>query len=598
MVRYRRTSQDLPKTDDDFKVSDNHENLVGLSTDAGTRTRLRPSGTMGSFMTTGKNIGIGLLLLGAMCLVGCGKKTEQTLPGHAGSNFGSDSSQPEFPLPVPSHDALETPDDETSQQQNDSPPIEAVKMRFEPSRRLSRSIVLAEQERTRTGFQPGDDFSLEAAIQMGQLLRKEWPPLPPLDERALRSQGIRILKGKHLTLCTDLPPSPEINNLPNVFDLAVAEYCRFFGVDPKHCAAWQMRGCLIDDLETFRAADLLGPFPTDLIGYSVDDRLWVREQKSDYFRRHLILHEGVHGFMNDLFGACGPEWYMESSAEYLATHRWENGRLELGVLPEHTDDLPGWRRIEMLKGDIKAGNMKTVDRILRSSVRQPARQGEPPVDYACVWAFGYLLDRHPQYRDAYRDMARWLTFRDFSNRFYLRLADRWNELQIDWLCLLDELDYGYDVPRMVLDPQPGKALVSSMTFEVDASRGWQNAGVALEADKTYRISASGRYRLGDNPKAWFAEPNGVTLRYHKGQALGLLLGAVVPDGLFDAEDEIAPEDLPFLSPMLIGTERELTPERSGTLYLRVNDSPAELGDNEGSCRVVVEAPLPQGISSY
>jgi len=347
----------------------------------------------------------------------------------------------------------------------------------------------------------------------------------------------------------------------------------------------------MDDPETFRAADLLGPFPTHLVGYSVDDRLWVLEQKSDYFRRHLLLHEGVHGFLNYVFGTCGPEWYMESTAEYLATHRWENGRLELGVMPEHTDALPGWRRIEMVKNDLKAGNMKTADRIMRNPVRQPARQGEPPVDYAWVWAFGYLLDRHPQYHNVYRDMARWLTFRDFSNRFYLQLADHWGELQVDWLCLLNELDYDYDVPRMVLDSQPGKPLTTSpMAFEVDASRGWQNSGVILEAEQTYRITATGCYRLGDNPKPWFAEPNGVTLSYNKGQPVGLLIGAVVPDGLFDSEKEISPNDVPFLSPILVGPELELTPKHSGTLFFRINNSHAELSDNDGSCRVVIETP--------
>ena len=555
-------------------------------------------------MTITKNFLNGLLLIVAICIVGCEKKTEQTLPTRSplgstptGVNPNPDDlfrreaqlQEEARKIAFGQQDVEKTQEDETTQQsQNDNPSVEAVKMRFEPIRRPRNPIVLAEQERARTGFQSGDDFSLDAAIQMGELLRKEWPKLPPLDERALRSQNIRVLKGKHLTLCTDLPSSSDINRLPEVFDCAVLEYCRFFGVDPKHCETWSTRGCLIDDLEKFRAVDLLGPFPTNLVGYSIDDRLWVLEQKSDYFRRHLLLHEGVHGFMNYVFGTCGPEWYMESTAEYLATHCWENGRLELGVIPEHTEALPGWRRIEMLKGDIKAGNMKTAERIMRSSVRQPVRQGEPPVDYAWVWAFGYLLDRHPQYHDVYSDMTRWLTFRDFSNRFYLQLADHWGELQVDWLCLLDELDYGYDVPRMVIDTQLGKPLTSRLTVDVDASRGWQNSGVALEAGQTYHITASGRYQLGNSQKPWFAEPNGVTLRYNKGQPVGLLLGAVVPDGLFDSEDEILPKDVPFLSPTLIGSELELTPDQSGTLYLRINDSPAELDDNEGSCHVVFE----------
>ena len=537
-------------------------------------------------MTSSRNLLFGLLLLGAICFPGCLKKSEQTLPP---PRQFADEVQ-DHPLPgieEPSH-SFETED---LPQEPDAVPIPspAVKTRFEPIRNPGRPIVLAEQERTRNIFQPGDDFTLDAAIAMGELLRKEWPQLPPPDERALRSHGIRVIKGKHLTLCTDLPPSPEINRLPAIFDLAVQEYCRFFGVDPKFCTTWHIRGCLIDDLEKFRAADLLGQYPTHLPGFSVDNRLWVLEQKSDYFRRHLLLHEGVHGFMNFMFGTCGPVWYMESTAEYLATHRWQNGRLELGVMPENTDAAPGWGRIELVKSDITAGNLKTVDRVMRYS----GRQLESPTDYAWVWAFGCLLDRHPQYRDLYRDMARWLTFPDFSNRFYLHLdeADHWGKLQIDWLCLLNELEYGYDVPRMAIESresQTGKPLTSSVTYEVDVTRGWQSSGVLLEAGQPYRITASGRYQLEDTPKLWYAEPNGVTLRYHKGQPLGLLLGAVVPDGLFATDAEISPHNVPFLSPIPIGPKLELMPEQSGTLYLRVNDSPAELGDNNGECQVVIE----------
>ncbi|MCL2117873.1 MAG: hypothetical protein FWH27_05535 [Planctomycetaceae bacterium] len=539
-------------------------------------------------MTTSRDILIGLLLLGVMCLFGCKKKTEQTLPLPQHSVAEVQQEQQHLPPglfePASSLDAEDAPEE----QDNVPPDPGTVKTRFEPLRNPGTPVVLAEQERKRTGFQPGGDFSLDAVVSMGELLRKEWPQLPPLDERALRSHAIRVIKGKHLTLYTDLAAPPEINRLPEIFDLAVTEYCRFFGVDPKYCAAWHMQGCLIDDLEKFRAAGLLGTFPTHLPGYSVDDRLWVLEQKSDYFRRHLLLHEGVHGFMNFMFGTCGPVWYMESTAEYLATHRWENGRLELGVMPENTDAVPGWRRIELVKNDVQAGNLKTADRVMRYS----GRQLESPTDYAWVWTFGFLLDRHPQYREVYRDMARWLTFRDFSNRFYLYVdrAGHWNELQIAWLGLLDELEYGYDVPRMVIKPPSGKPLTSSeVAFDVDVTGGWQSSGVMLEAGQTCRVTASGQYRLEAGPQVWYAEPNGVTFRYHNGQPLGLLLGAVVPDGLFETDTEISPDNVPFLFPILIGQGIELTPEQSGTLYLRINDSPAELGDNQGKCKVVIEA---------
>ena len=520
-----------------------------------------------------------IVILMLFALVTACKKEEQPLPQHGTGLHDDIPFTPKEPTSVST-----TENASVSQQPDIVKPPE--KMRFEPIRQPGGPLKLAMQQREQNGYKPGDDFTLDQAIEMGQLLRKEWPQLPPLDEQSLRRQKIRVIKGKHLTLCTDLPPSEEIDRLPEIFDLAVPKYCRFFGVDVQHCNDWHMQGFLIDDLEKFRAADLIGPFPTHLNGFSVDDRLWVREQKSDYFRRHLLLHEGVHGFMNYVFGTCGPVWYMEATAEYLGTHRWENNQLELGTTPQNTQETPGWQRIELVKRDVTTGKMKSVDQVMRYS----GRFFESPTDYAWVWAFATLLDNHPQYKDAFRDAARWLTFPDFSNRFYVRLADHWPTLQVEWFCFIDELTYGYDVSHMTIDTNPGETLAESTTkiFDVDAACGWQNSGVKLEAGVTHRLTANGRYQLGDDPKPWFAEPNGVTIRYHKGNPIGLLIGAVVSDELFDAKADqsgISPDNVPFLTPIVIGPNIEWTPEQSGTLYLRVNDSPADLHDNQGTCRV-------------
>ena len=59
----------------------------------------------------------------------------------------------------------------------------------------------------------------------------------------------------------------------------------------------------------------------------------------------------------------------------------------------------------------------------------------------------------------------------------------------------------------------------------------------------------------------------------------MLLGAVRPD----QPDVKAPS--PFLQPLLVGLETALTPEQSGTLYLRINDSASELDDNRGELKV-------------
>ena len=46
-------------------------------------------------------------------------------------------------------------------------------------------------------------------------------PRLQIDERKVAAARIRKLPGKHVTLYTDLPPSEEIDRLPEVFDQAL-----------------------------------------------------------------------------------------------------------------------------------------------------------------------------------------------------------------------------------------------------------------------------------------------------------------------------------------------------------------------------------------
>ena len=43
----------------------------------------------------------------------------------------------------------------------------------------------------------------------------------------------------------------------------------------------------------------------------------------------------------------------------------------------------------------------------------------------------------------------------------------------------------------------------------------------------------------------------------------------------------------FLKPMTVGLGTTITPEQSGTLFLKINDSAAELDDNAGQLRVEI-----------
>ncbi len=118
-------------------------------------------------------------------------------------------------------------------------------------------------------------------------------------------------------------------------------------------------------------------------------------------------------------------------------------------------------------------------------------------------------------------------------------------------------------------------------MKVAADRGWQSAGVTLEAGKTYHLRATGRFQVATDPQPWPSGPGGVTIRYWERKPLGMLLAAVHPEP-FDPRTESS-----LLKPIAIGEEATLRPEASGTLYLRINDSPAELADNAGSLEVQI-----------
>ena len=59
----------------------------------------------------------------------------------------------------------------------------------------------------------------------------------------------------------------------------------------------------------------------------------------------------------------------------------------------------------------------------------------------------------------------------------------------------------------------------------------------------------------------------------------MLLGAIVDESAADGGA------IPLVSPKEIGMGGEFPIEAGGTLYLRINDSPAELDDNAGSLEV-------------
>ncbi|MEX2092499.1 MAG: hypothetical protein WD971_07465, partial [Pirellulales bacterium] len=203
--------------------------------------------------------------------------------------------------------------------------------------------------------------------------------------------------------------------------------------------------------------------------------------------------------------------------------------------------------------------------------------------YAWTWAAAKFLDSHPRYRERFRALAKHVQDSDFNELVRREFAEDWDELLAEWRAYVATLEHGYDFERMAIRFERGKPLSRErQEFKLAVDRGWQSAGVWLEAGKTYRVTARGRYQIAVEKMAgveqvWPCEPGGVTLEYHDGRPLGMLVGAIVPDG--------AGGEAGFARPLAIGLEATIQPEVSGTLYLRVNDSAARLGDSRGALTI-------------
>jgi len=401
-----------------------------------------------------------------------------------------------------------------------------------------------------------------------------------VDDQAAAAAGIRRLDGKRITLYTDLPSSPEIDQLPAIFDLAFPQWCAYFGIDPNTQADWRMTGFLMKNGQTFRRLGLLpGNLPPFKHGFSRNYELWLYEQPTDYYRRHLFLHEGTHGFMNTVLGGCGPPWYMEGTAELLGTHLWKDGQLKLAWNPPTRDDAKDWGRVKLVKDAVAQGRVLGVNDVMNYSTTAH-RETEP---YAWCWALSLLMDRDPRFEKIFRAAGRNVRASDFTNRFRQAIGADWPKLDLQWRLMIDDLQYGYDVRQNSVDLEKTteSPLSSGNIVSVEAERGWQNSGISLTAGKTYRIRAAGRYQVADSPQIWWCEPAGVTFRYHDGRPLGMLQAAVVPQSGADSASQAAA----MAAPIAIGLDRTIRPERSGTLMLKINDSPGELQDNAGSLKV-------------
>lgn len=400
---------------------------------------------------------------------------------------------------------------------------------------------------------------------------------------AARQAGLRVLESKHLMLVTDRPDraGDGVADLPRIFDEAFACWCRHYGIDPESQRDWRGLGCLMVDRERFRAAGLLADtVPAFRNGFCDRNRFWIVDQSNAAYRRHLLLHEGVHGFTSTVRGLDTPEWYTEGIAEYLATHRLTADaggvpRFEQTPIPAQQSDVDQLGRIESLRAAAAAGRTQPLSRVFTTPVgnHEIAR-------YAASWAAVAFLSGHPVHAPHFAAAERG----PLDARFTERLTSRpgWDAPRVarDHAAFIAELDYGYDFARTVIDWSPGQPLTAARRVAVAADRGWQSTGCRAEAGTHCRFAATGRTEVGRLQAAdgtttvLESEADGISLRWYRGRPLGRLLVAQWID------------DATGFRVLASGASGEFSATVTGPLFVKINESPGELADNRG--RLAVE----------
>jgi hypothetical protein len=407
--------------------------------------------------------------------------------------------------------------------------------------------------------------------------------LAALESLAERS-GLRVLEGEHLVLVTDRPPrdGDGVGDLPRVFDAAVTAWCRHFGLEDSR-RNWRAFGCLMVDRERFRAAGLLptGELVPDFKnGFCAGSRFWLMDQSSPDYRRHLLLHEGVHAFTLTRRNATAPPWYTEGIAEYLATHRLDpDPEGELGLvptpIPQRAADVERLGRIEQVRALRAAHAMPALEEVFRTPPAAHHALGA----YAASWAAVALLAGHPSHARAFSAAERGPLDERFTQR--LEAIPGWDgdRAARDFDAFTDELDYGYDFARSAIDWSAGRPLQGTQTAKVAGDRGWQNSDWRLAKGQRCSLRATGRCQVGQASACQLeSEPDGISLEWYRGRPVGRLLAA-------QWVEEPSAGGRPRFVVVAEGAAAEFTAVADGPLYLKINESPGRLADNTGGLSV-------------
>ena len=405
-------------------------------------------------------------------------------------------------------------------------------------------------------------------------------------EAMARRAGLRVVSGERLVLVTDRPAraGDGVDDLPRIFDEAFAVWCDHYSLDPKSVPSWRACGCLMSDREAFRIAGLLpddGTVPDFANGFCDRNRFWLVDPANPAYRRHLLLHEGVHAFTLTLRGLSAPTWYTEGIAELLATHRLEAGHFEPTPIPRRADEVEQLGRIEAIRRLRTSGEIPGLSDVFATP---PSPRHDIPT-YATSWAATALLAGHPSHTRRFQTLeagpldARLTTRLEASDGWDGDLAAR------DFDAFTDDLDHGYDFSRSAIDWTDGRPLKAPAKLVVAADRGWQPSGWSMKEGEQAELVASGRAGVGRAGTIDLeSTADGISLRWYRGRPLGRLLVAqwAVPNEGGRPRFVVVAE----------GEAARFTAITTGGLYLKLNAPPGELASFDGGLDVALKPGSP------
>jgi hypothetical protein len=396
--------------------------------------------------------------------------------------------------------------------------------------------------------------------------------------------GFQQFKGAHIELITDVASSPELQELTAAFDAGVRHWTDLFHADASKVVDWKVKAFIMTERERFENAGLISAtIRTFREGHQEGDLILCKEQPSAYYRRHLLLHEGVHWFMEKALGGYGPGWWMEGIAEWQSTHQWDGKNLVCGVMPRTREQFPYWGRLEWIEQDLVAGQAPSLPILFRRA------KDLHRVDstYGWSWLAATFFANHPRYKDQFFErLSRPTDQSDALNRDVLKwIGDDMQTVQSEFNGFVAELDYGVDPASIIVDLKSAQLQNdpndSQDQLQIDSADHWRMYPRPLLANQIIEIAADGLVDLQWKSDTLETTPQGITLQYVRGHPLGQLIGSVIPR-ITSLENTI-----PW-TPVAIGNRASLKPGADSWLLLRFNDDNATASNPSGAYRVTIQ----------